>query len=59
MTSVYAPNPNTYTQVDVSERAAFISRTYAHLLGAVLSFIAIEVYLFQNGYALEISQALM
>jgi hypothetical protein len=28
-------------------------------LGAVLSFIAIEVYLFQNGYALEISQALM
>ena len=59
MSSVYAPNPNTYTNVEVSERSAFITRTYAHLLGAVLSFIAIEVYLFQSGYALEITQALM
>ncbi|HVE84959.1 MAG TPA: Bax inhibitor-1 family protein [Myxococcales bacterium] len=33
------------------ERVAFIRRTYAHLLGAVLAFIGIEAFLFQTGAA--------
>ena len=56
MSSLYASESHAY--VDVSERSAFITRTYAHLLGAVLSFIGIELFLFQNGYAEPIAQAL-
>jgi hypothetical protein len=33
-------------QSERSERAAFIRRTYAHLAGAILAFIAIEAFLF-------------
>jgi FtsH-binding integral membrane protein len=38
-------------QAPATERATFIRRTYAHLLGAVLAFIGIEVALFQTGAA--------
>jgi FtsH-binding integral membrane protein len=38
-------------QAPASERATFIRATYAHLLGAVLAFIGIEVALFQAGAA--------
>jgi FtsH-binding integral membrane protein len=31
---------------DVSERAAFIRRTYAHLTGAILALVAVEAFLF-------------
>ena len=58
MSSLYASESHTYADVDVSERSAFITRTYAHLLGAVLSFIGIELFLFQNGYAEQIAQVL-
>jgi FtsH-binding integral membrane protein len=34
------------SQAGVSERAAFIRRTYAHLAGAILAFAAIEAFLF-------------
>ncbi|QDU22499.1 Bax inhibitor-1/YccA family protein [Urbifossiella limnaea] len=40
----------------VSERAAFIKRTYLHLGGAVLAFVAIEAALISSGVALEIVQ---
>lgn len=33
-------------QSERSERAAFIRRTYAHLAGAILAFVAIEAFLF-------------
>ena len=36
-------------------RAAFITRTYMHLLGAILSFALIEIYLFQSGLAVTIA----
>jgi FtsH-binding integral membrane protein len=39
-------------------RAAFLTRTYAHLLGAILAFAGIEVFLFQSGLAAVIAQAL-
>lgn len=38
-------------QAPANERATFIRATYAHLLGAVLAFIGIEVALFQTGAA--------
>jgi FtsH-binding integral membrane protein len=38
-------------QAPASERATFIRATYAHLLGAVLAFIGIEVALFSTGTA--------
>ena len=40
------------------ERVAFIRRTYAHLLGAVLAFIGIEAFLFQSGAADLIMRAM-
>lgn len=39
-------------------RAQFITRTYLHLLVAVLGFVGIEVALFQSGWALPIAQVL-
>lgn len=35
------------SQAPVQERASFITRTYVHLLGAVLAFIALEFLIFQ------------
>ena len=37
--------------LDADTRAAFILRTYAHLIGAIISFVGIEVFLFSQGYA--------
>lgn len=37
-------------------RAAFLARTYNHLLGAILAFIGVEVVLFQTGMAQQIAQ---
>ncbi|MDD9946128.1 MAG: Bax inhibitor-1 family protein [Myxococcales bacterium] len=42
-----------------SSRAEFIMKTYLHLFGAVMAFIAIEVFLFQSGLALPIAQAML
>ena len=40
------------------ERLAFIRRTYAHLLGAVVAFVGLEAFLFQSGAARLIMRAL-
>lgn len=40
-------------------RAAFITRTYAHLLGAILAFVAIEWLLFSSGVAWTIARAML
>jgi FtsH-binding integral membrane protein len=36
-------------RAETDERVAFIRKTYAHLLGAVLAFCALEVFYFQSG----------
>jgi len=41
------------------ERGAFIARTYGHLLGAVAAFTAIEIFLFVNGYAEPMAEAML
>ena len=45
--------------LDVSARAVFIMRTYLHLLGAILGFVAIEMYLFESGLAARIAEAIL
>lgn len=54
---------NTYleglaTTTDASRRARFISRTYAHLTGAVFAFTLLEMALFSSGLAESIMRAL-
>src|SRR5687767_1913288 len=42
----------------VDERVAFIRRTYGHLAGAVVAFVALEAILLASGVGLEIVKAL-
>jgi len=41
----------TVSQSEPSERAAFIRRTYAHLAGAVLAFVGLEIYMVNSPIA--------
>lgn len=53
---------NTWTPVSnasVDARVTFIRRTYAHLMGAILAFIGIQVALFQTGVAAVIAETLL
>ncbi|MBB4639154.1 Bax inhibitor-1 family protein [Longimicrobium terrae] len=45
--------------LDATRRATFISRTYQHLLGAILAFTLIEVLLFRSGVAYPMAQAML
>lgn len=44
--------------LDEQSRASFVSRTYAHLFGAILSFVGIEVFFFKTGLAETITHSL-
>lgn len=46
-------------RAEASDRGAFLARVYAHLLGAVLAFVAVEAWLFQTGAALRLARALL
>ena len=46
-------------QRDVASRSAFITRTYNHLMGAIVAFTLFEVWLFSSGLAQPIASALM
>ena len=41
--------------LSVDERSSFIWKCYAHVVGAILAFAAVEVYLFQSGVAERIT----
>jgi len=43
----------------VEERSAFIWRTYSHVALAILAFVAIESWLFGNGYAERIAATML
>jgi len=43
----------------VSDRSEFIWKCYAHVVGAILAFAAIETYLFQSGVAWAIAGPMM
>ena len=43
------------SELSVEDRSDFIWKCYAHVVGAILAFAAIEVYLFQSGIAERIA----
>ncbi len=45
-------------QLDTDARAAFLTKTYAHLFGAILAFTGIEIALFTSGLAERIAIAM-
>lgn len=45
--------------LDTDRRATFLTRTYTHLLGAILAFTAIEAFLFSSGLAEPIARAML
>ena len=45
--------------LNVEARGAFIARTYMHVFGAILAFIAIEVLLFTSGLAVPMARAML
>lgn len=60
MTLQYESLPQTPAALlSQSRRASFIMRTYTYLLGAILGFAAIEIYLFTSGLAEPIARALL
>ena len=46
-------------EASVEDRSQFIWRTYAHVVGAILAFAAIEVYFFSSGIAQAIAAPLV
>ena len=46
-------------ELDVDSRATFLTRTYLHLLWALLGLTAIEVVLFKTGVAYTIAEAML
>jgi len=46
-------------QRDVQSRSEFITRTYNHLMGAIVAFTLFEVWLFTSGLAAAITQAVL
>jgi len=55
-------NLNTMAPVSAlgtEERASFIWKCYAHVVGAILALVAIETYLFSSGAAAPIANAMM
>ena len=56
------PHSHTATPIgalDVDARGRFIARTYAHLFGAILAFVGIEVALFATGLAEVMAVAML
>jgi FtsH-binding integral membrane protein len=54
--------PQNYVPVSqrgVDTRATFITRTYNHLMGAIVAFTLIEVWLFSSGMAESIARGMM
>ncbi len=47
------------SDLEIAARAGFITRTYCHLLGAILVFTGIEVVLFKTGVAERIAMSMM
>jgi FtsH-binding integral membrane protein len=47
------------SQLSVEDRSAFIWRTYAHVVGAILAFAGISVYLFTSGISERIAATMI
>lgn len=51
--------PGSAARASAEARATFISRTYAHLFGAIGAFTLLEIYLFSSGLAEQIARAML
>lgn len=58
-TTATLPAPVAVIDLPDARRAEFVRRTYQHLLGAIVGFTAVEVYLFRTGMAQSIAEALL
>jgi len=47
------------SSLSAEDRSNFIWKCYAHVVGAILAFAAVEVYLFQTGIAAAIAQPML
>ena len=47
------------SELSVEDRSTFIWRTYAHVVGAIVAFAAVSVYLFQSGISAAIAAPMM
>ena len=47
------------SEASVEDRSAFIWRTYAHVVGGIIMFALIEVYLFSSGIAERIAEPML
>jgi FtsH-binding integral membrane protein len=47
------------SELSVEDRSTFIWKCYAHVVGAILAFAAIEVYFFQSGIAAAIARPML
>lgn len=46
-------------RIGVDTRAAFLTRTYVHLFGAIVAFVLVEIVLFQSGLAERLAAAML
>lgn len=46
-------------ELSADDRSSFIWKCYAHVVGAILAFAAIQVYLFQSGIAARITEPML
>ena len=47
------------SELSAEDRSTFIWKCYAHVVGAILAFAAIEVYFFQSGIAASIAEPML
>ena len=60
MNNPYAIHPDQpVSTLPVEARAAFITRTYGHLVGALIGFTLIEIALFQSGLAARMASVML
>ena len=60
MSEPYAPPvPVPVSQIGVDARAEFITKTYTHLLFAIIAFVGIEVFFFKTGLAVVMAQSML
>jgi uncharacterized protein len=55
----FPSNNAAFPGAQVDSRAAFITRTYIHLVGGILGFILVELALFESGVAAQIAHYML
>jgi FtsH-binding integral membrane protein len=55
----FPSNNAAFRGAQVDSRAAFITRTYTHLVGGILGFVLVELALFESGVAAQIASYML